>query len=65
MENKKRTTGNGHEGKMSRQQAGHLGGVAPHSCRGRECEQGASNSSHSSAHKNSSNRSQGSNEGNK
>lgn len=34
-----------HKGTMSRQEAGHLGGVAPHECRGNEChERSASNS---------------------
>jgi len=30
---------------MSHQEAGHLGGIAPHSCRGRECEQSTSSKS--------------------
>jgi len=38
-----------HKGKMSRKEAGHLGGVAPHTCRGRQCEEAhgsTSNRSH-------------------
>ncbi len=38
----------GETGTMSRSQAGHLGGVAPHRCRGRQCsEQGSTRSTSS------------------
>lgn len=55
---KKHTSSNGK--KMSRSQAGRMGGDAPHKCRGRECssktssKNGSTNKSHTNSNKKSS-----------
>jgi hypothetical protein len=40
-----------HPGAMTPQEAGHLGGVAPHECRGFECQKEAGKGAHPSGTK--------------
>lgn len=46
---KRNSSSSSSTGKMSRSQAGRMGGKAPHVCRGRECSTANSNKSGSSA----------------
>lgn len=47
MAERKRAESSKHKGTMTHEQAGHLGGVAHHKCRGRECEKNNAAKSHS------------------
>jgi len=63
MEHKKRTAKSheleGH--KMTHQEAGHLGGIAHHKCRGRECGESKSKSGKSTGYSKASSNMNGSN----
>jgi hypothetical protein len=52
MENKKRNAGShaSEAHKLTHKEAGHLGGVAHHKCRGRECGENKSHAGRSASH---------------